>query len=171
MYFFDWVVGVIQYGSPALSDSEDRVIGREIPEGGQFLAGNSFCGVVFLCCAALRLNSWWAIRERESINGDVRFLLFARPPLLPTLRPALVPPPPPPPCTHCQPLRARPLPARTQRQRSVFLRMRAGRQYMNKNHFDLTLGVRPWGMLSLSNYVRFVRYVLSQGTSHIEVHS
>jgi hypothetical protein len=53
MYFFDWVVGVIQYGSPALSDSEDRVIGRAILEGGRFLAGNSFCDVVFLCCAAL----------------------------------------------------------------------------------------------------------------------
>jgi hypothetical protein len=30
MYFFDWVVGVIQYGSPAFSDSEDRMIGRAI---------------------------------------------------------------------------------------------------------------------------------------------
>ncbi len=34
MYFFDWVVGVIRYGSPALSYSEDRVIGWAIPEGG-----------------------------------------------------------------------------------------------------------------------------------------
>ncbi len=34
MYFFDWVVGVIRYGSPAHSDSEDRVIGQAIPEGG-----------------------------------------------------------------------------------------------------------------------------------------
>ncbi len=40
---------------------------------------------------------------------------------------------------------------------------------MNKNHFDLILGVRPQGALSLSNYVRFVRYVLSQGHSHKEV--
>jgi hypothetical protein len=66
MYFFDWVVGVIRYGSPALSDSEDRVIGGAIPEGGRFLAANSFRGVVFLCCAALRFDSWRAIRERES---------------------------------------------------------------------------------------------------------
>ena len=58
MYFFDWVVGVIRYGSPALSDSEDRVIGRAIPEGGRFLAGDSFHGVVFLCCAALQFDSW-----------------------------------------------------------------------------------------------------------------
>ncbi len=47
----------------------------------------------------------------------------------------------------------------------MFLRMGARRQYVNKNHFDLILGVRPWGVLSLSNYVRFVRYVLSQGPS------
>ncbi len=40
---------------------------------------------------------------------------------------------------------------------------------MNKNNFDLILGVRPWGALSLSNYVRFVRYILSQGPSHVEV--
>ncbi len=33
MYFIDWVVGVIRYGLPTLSDSEDRVIGRAIPEG------------------------------------------------------------------------------------------------------------------------------------------
>jgi hypothetical protein len=52
-YFFDWVGGVIRYGSPAFSDSEDRVIGRAIPEGGRFLAGNFFRGVVFLCCTAL----------------------------------------------------------------------------------------------------------------------
>ncbi len=32
LYFFDWVVRVIQYGLPALSDSEDRVIGWAIPE-------------------------------------------------------------------------------------------------------------------------------------------
>jgi hypothetical protein len=33
MYFFDWLVVVIRYGLPALSDSENRVIGRAIPEG------------------------------------------------------------------------------------------------------------------------------------------
>jgi hypothetical protein len=33
MYFFDWVVGVIRYGSPTLSDSEHRVFGGSIPEG------------------------------------------------------------------------------------------------------------------------------------------
>jgi hypothetical protein len=94
--FFDWVVGVIRYGSPALSDSEDKVIGRAIPEGRQFLADNSFRGVVFLYCIVLRFDSWQAIRERESINGDVRILLFAHPPLLPALLPALLRPPPPP---------------------------------------------------------------------------
>ncbi len=83
--------------------------------------------MVFLCCAALPFDSWWAIHERERINGDVRILLFARPPLLPALL------------------------------------------YVDKNHFDLILGVRPWGVLSLSNYVRFVRYILSQGPSHVEV--
>ncbi len=30
MYFFDWVVGVIRYGLPALYDSEDRVIASEV---------------------------------------------------------------------------------------------------------------------------------------------
>ncbi len=55
VYFFDWVVGVIQYDLPALSDSEDRVIGRAIPVGGQFLAAkNPF--VVWSSCAALRCN-------------------------------------------------------------------------------------------------------------------
>jgi hypothetical protein len=116
MYFFDWVVGVIRYGLPALSDSEDRVIGRAIPEGGGFLVGDSFRGVVFLCCAALQFDSWQAIRERESIDGDVRILLFARPPLLPALLPAPLHPPPPPVRAHCRPLRARPLPACAQRQ-------------------------------------------------------
>jgi hypothetical protein len=65
MYFFDWVVRVIRYGSLTLSDSEDRVIGQAIPEGGRFLACNSFRGVVFLCCAALRFDSWRVFRERE----------------------------------------------------------------------------------------------------------
>jgi hypothetical protein len=96
MYFFDWAVGVIQYGSPALSDSEDRVIGRAILVGGRFLAGGSFRGVVFLCCAALQFDSWWAICERENIDGDVRILLFAHPPLLPALLPAPLHPRPPP---------------------------------------------------------------------------
>jgi hypothetical protein len=169
MYFFDWVVGVIRYGSPALSDSEDRVIGRAILGDRQFLVGNSFCGVVFLCCAALQFDSWRAICERESINGDVRILFFASPPLLPALLPAPLSPPPPPAHAHCRPLRTRPLPARAQRQRSMFLRLGAGQQYVNKNHFDLILGVGTWGALSLSNYVRFVCYVLSQGSSHIEV--
>jgi hypothetical protein len=136
MYFFDWVVGVIQYGLPTLSDSEDRVIGREIPEGGRFLVGNSICGVVFLCCAALRFDSWQVICVRESIDGDVRIFLIAHPPLLPALLPApLRPPPPPPVHTHCWPLHAQPLPAGAQRQQSMFLRMGAGRQYVNKNHW------------------------------------
>ncbi len=87
-----------------------------IPEGGQFLAGDSFCGVVFLCCVALQFNSWQAIHERESIDGDVIILFFARPPLLPALLPAPLWPPPPPAPSHCRPLRARPLPARVQRQ-------------------------------------------------------
>ncbi len=150
MYFFDWVVGVIQYGLPALSDSEDRVIGWVIPEGGRFLVGNSFRGVFFLCCAALRFDSWRVICERESINGDVRILLFAHPPLLPALLPAPLRPPTPPPRAHCRPLHAWPLPAPAQRQGSMFLRMGVGRQYVNKNHFDLILGVRPWDGLSLS---------------------
>ena len=47
--------------------------------------------------------------------------------------------------------------------------MGVGQQYVNKNHFDLFLGVRPRGTLSLSNYVRFICYVLSQGPSHVEV--
>ncbi len=51
----------------------------------------------------------------------------------------------------------------------MFLRMGAGQQYVNKNHFDLILGFRPWGALSLSNYERFVHYVLSQDPSHVEV--
>jgi hypothetical protein len=34
MYFFDWVVEVIRYGLPAISDCEDRVIGWAISEGG-----------------------------------------------------------------------------------------------------------------------------------------
>ncbi len=131
--------------------------------------GNSFCGVVFLCCAALRLDSWRVIRERESINGDVRILLFARPPLLPALLPALLRPPPPPARVHCRPLHAWPRPAHAQRQRSMFLRMGVGQQYVNKNHFDLILGVRPWDVLSLSNYVRFVCYILSQGPSHVDL--
>jgi hypothetical protein len=54
MYFFDWVVGVIRYGSPTLSDSGDRVIGKAIPENGHFLVGDSFRGVVLvLRCAAI----------------------------------------------------------------------------------------------------------------------
>ncbi len=126
MYFFDWVVGVIRYGSPAYSDSEDRVIGRAISEGGRFLAGNSFRGVVFLCCAALRFESWWAICERESINGNVRSLFFAHPPLFPALLPALLHPLTPPARAHCWPLRERPLPACTHRQQSMFIRMGVG---------------------------------------------
>ncbi len=86
---------MIRYGSPAISDSEDRVIWRAIPKGGQFFVGNSFHGVVFLCYAALRFNSWQAICVRESINGDVSILLFARPPLLLALLPAPLRPPPP----------------------------------------------------------------------------
>ncbi len=136
-------------------------------------AGNSWQAVPFVvwssCAAALQLNSWRAICERESINSDVRILLFACPPLLPALLPAPLHPPPPPARAHCWPLRAQPLPVHAQRQQSMFLKMGAGRQYLNKNHFDLILGVRPWGALSLSNYIRFVRYVLSQGPSHVEV--
>ncbi len=106
MYFFDWVVGVIRYGSPALFDSEDRVIGRAIQEGGQFLAGNSFCGVVFLCCAALQFDSWRAIHERESINGDTRILLFC-PPSSFACPPACPAAPPAPPRTRTLPATAR----------------------------------------------------------------
>ncbi len=118
------------------------MIGRAIPEGGQFLAGDSFCGVAFLCCACDLIPGRQFMRERALMVMLEFFFLppssFARPPA-------------------CPPLCARPLPAHAQRQQSMFLRMGVGWQYVNKNHFDLILGVRPWGTFSLSNYVRFVR--------------
>jgi hypothetical protein len=131
MYFFDWVVGVIRYGSPALSNSEDRVIGGAIPEGGRFLAGNSFHGVVFLCCAALQFDSLRAIFERESINGDIRILLFAHPPLLPALLPAPLRPRPPP-CTRALPATACAVSACTRPKTTKYVSQNGGRAALHE---------------------------------------
>jgi hypothetical protein len=105
-----------------------------IPEGGQFLVGDSFC---VSCC-----NSWRAI-ELLRIDGDVRICppsSFAHPPACPAAPPRA---------------RALPASARTRPKTMKNVSHYGGRQYVcqkdaaNKNHFDLILGVGRSSLRSL----------------------
>jgi hypothetical protein len=121
--------------------------------------------VVWSSCAALRPGG----QERASMVMSEFFFLPALLFCLPSCLPRCAP----------YPTRVRALPA-TACAASACVRPKTTKHvsqngggaavlYVNKNHFDLIVGVRPWSTLSLSNYVRFVCYILSQGPSHVEV--